>query len=825
MLQDLRHAARSLSHAGALPIVAVLTLAIGIGGVTAMFTIVNKVVMNPLPFRDSDRLVLIWGSKPHEGQPELPFSQPDFEDLRGQARSFDALGAWALGRGNLTGTSEAEQIQWAVVTANLFDVLGTTPALGRSFQAQEDRPGSAPIAIITHSLWQRRFAMSPDIVGRTLMLDNRALEVVGVLPAGFSFLTFPSKTDVWLPLGADPFDGRRFARGARSMGVLGRLKPGVSLVDARAEGDTIAAGLAKGYPFFNTGRRFALVPLEQQVVREVQSGALALFGAVACVLFIACANVSSLMLARASGRRGDFLIRSALGASRWRLLRHQMAESVLLSGMGGAAGLLLAVWLVDLLVKLPYRSDSLYVPFAVARESIGVDLTALAFTTAVTIGSALLFSLAPALRHWRPRPVDILRAGTRATADRPQRRVRAVLVVGEVALALVLLVAAGLMIRSVMHLKGVDPGFSPSGILSMQVALSRSTYGSLARQSAFYNDALERVRALPGVTGAAACEYLPFSGIDGSTGFYVEGRPAPARGDEQQAHYRGISADYFAVMGMRIAQGRSFTFNDDAGSAKVAIINEAMARRFWPGENPVGRRMALDFETLKFFRDRPPVRDIPAGMREIVGIVKDIRHSSLQKAPVPEMYVPFAQRSVTDMTLVIRTEGDPLALAGPVRGVVRSIDPNQPVGHIETMSDLVSGSIAQPRSNSLLLSAFAAVALTLAMIGVFGLLAYDVAQRTQELGIRLALGGQPSDVRALILKNGLRLVVTGLLIGIPGAIIAGTWLNSVLFQVAPTDLVTLGASVGTLLVVSLLACSIPARRATRIDPMVALRTE
>ena len=825
MLQDIRHAAHSLRRAGALPFVAILTLAIGIGGVAAMFTIVNRVVLNPLPFRDQDRLVLIWGSKPQDNQPELPFSQPDFDDLRAQAHAFDAIGAWAPGRGNLTQSGEAEQIQWAVVTANLFDVLGISPAIGRSFHAQEDRPGTPPMAVISHSLWQRKFGAAPDIVGRTLVLDNRTLEIVGILPSDFSFLTYPSKTEVWIPLGADPSDGRRFNRGGRSMGVLGRLRRGVTLVEARAEADTIAAGLATAHPFFNTGRRFAVVPLGEQVARDVRTGALALFGAVACVLFIACANVSGLMLARATGQHRDLLIRAALGASRWRLLRLQLAESLLLSAAGGAGGLLLAVWLVDVLVRLPYRSDSLYVPYAVARESIGIDLSALAFTMAVTLGSAVLFSLVPALRQRQPRHQDVLRAGTRATAERPQRRLRAMLVVAEVALALVLLVAAGLMIRSLMHLRSVDPGFSPTGVLSVQVTLARSAYGSPARQAQFYGEALERLRALPGVTGAAASEYLPFSGIEPRTGFFIEGRPAPARGDQLQVHYRSISPGYFDVMGIAIASGRGFTNDDRADGLKVAVINETMAGIYWPGENPVGRRLALDFETLRYFRDRPPERNIAAGMREIVGVIKDIRSSSLQIQPVPEMYTPYSQQSVTDMTLVARTAGDPLALAAPVRDLIRTIDPTQPVGHIETVSGLLASSIAQPRANSALLAAFALVALTLAMIGVFGLLAYDVAQRTPELGIRLALGGQPRDLRALILRSGLRLVLVGLLLGTPAAIATGTWIGSVLFQVSPADPVTLITSAGILVFVSLVACGIPARRATRIDPMVALRTE
>jgi putative ABC transport system permease protein len=825
MLQDLRHAARSLRHAGALPIVAVLTLAIGIGGVSAMFSVVNRLVLDPLPFRDGDRLVLVWGSKPQDGQPEIPFSQPDFEDLRQQARTLDAVGGWALGRGNVTGTAEPEQVQWAVVTANLFGMLGVTPQLGRSFDASEDRPGAAPVAIITHALWQRRFGGAPDVLDRTVILDNRALQVVGVLQPDFSFLTFPSATDVWMPLGADPSQGRRFTRGGRSMGVLGRLRSGKTLADARAEGDAIAAALASAHPFFNTGRRISIVPLREQVAREARGTGYALFGAVVCVLLIACANVSSLMLARAAGRQRDFLIRSALGASRWRLVRHQLAESLLISIAGGGAGLLLSVWLIELLASFPYRTDSLFVPFAVARDTLGIDAAALAFTMLVTMGSALVFSLGPALRHWAPRQPAMLVASAGATADRPQRRFRAVLVAGEVALAVVLLASAGLMLKSTALLQRVDPGFSSAGVLSLQMTLSRSSYSTPARRAAFYGEALERLHLLPGVTGAAAAEYLPFSGIDGRTGFFIDGRPEPARADQQQTHYRSVSAGYFDVMGMRIAAGRGFTTDDRPGGARVAVINETMARTFWPGENPLGRRIALDFETMRFFSDRPPTLNIPEGMRVIVGIVSDIRHNSLQSAAQPEMYVPFTQKPVADMTIVLRSDGDPLALATPARDVIRAIDALQPVAHIEAISNLVSRSTAQSRASSWMLSGFAAVALTLAMIGVFGLLAHDVALRTRELGIRLALGGRPRDVRWLVLKNGLQLVAAGLLAGLPIAVAAGRWLATVLFQVSATDPLTMGGAVAAVVLVSVVACAIPARRATGIDPTLALRAE
>ena len=825
MIQDLRHAARSLRHAGMLPIIAVLTLAIGIGGVAAMFTILNQVVLNPLPFHQSERLVLIWGSKPQDNLPELMFSQPDFQDVRTQARSFAAIGAWAPGRGNLTGTGEPEQVQWAVITSNLFDVLGVTPAAGRTFTAAEERPGTPPVAIITHALWQRRFDSAPDVVGRTVIVDNRPHEIVGVLPRDFSFVTFPARTDVWIPLGADPFDGRRFARGARSMGVLARLRPDVTLAQARAEGDTIAAGLAAAYPFFNTGRRFAIVPLRDQVGREARDGALILFAAVGCVLFIACANVSSLMLARATTKQRDVQIRAALGASRWRVLRLQLAESLLIAGTGGAGGLLLAVWLIDLVARIPYRTDSLYIPYAVARDTLHIDPVALTFTLLVTAASALLFSVAPTLRHWKPRHADVLRAGTRATADRSQRRAGAVLVVGEVALALVLLVSAGLMLRSLMRLQQVDPGFSTDKALSLQLALSPSAYPTPDARAQFFTEALQRLEALPGVTGVAGSQFMPFSGVDGWTGFFIEGRPDPARGDQQQTHYRTVTGNYFEVMNIDVVAGRGFTPADRGGAAKVTIINEAMARTFWPGENPVGQRIALDFETMQFYPDRPPTRNVNAGMREIVGVARDIRHNSLRLGPLPEMYTPLLQRPVPDMTLVVRTATDPLTLAAASREAIRSVDPNQPVADIETVSGLVARSIAQPRANSLIIATFASVAVILAMIGIFGLVAHDVSQRTRELGIRLALGEQPSGIRALVVGDGLKLVVIGLFLGIPAALAAGRWLNSLLFNISPADPLTLAGAAATLMAVSLVACAIPARRATRIDPIETLRSE
>jgi putative ABC transport system permease protein len=825
MFQDLRYASRGLLRAPGFTLVAVLTLALGIGATSAMFTVVNRVVLDPLPFARADRLVLVWGSKPQEGQLELPFSQPDFEDLRAESQSFHGLAAWALGRGNVTGQTDAEQVQFAVVTGNFLEVLGVRPALGRTLTAAEERPGTPPVALISHALWQRRFAASPDALGATLTLDGRAVQIVGVLPAAFSFLTFPAATDVWMPLGADPFDGRRFARGARSMGVLGRLKDGVTLGQARAEAAGVAAGLAARHPRFNTGRLFTLVPLRDQVVRGVKDAALVLLAAVSLVLLIACANVASLQLARATGRQRELTIRAALGASRRRLIRHQLAESAVLAAAGGGAGILLASWLVDLLVTIPYRTDTLFIPYAVPKSAIGVDGFVLVFTAALTFATAFVFGLVPAWTASRPRVTDALRAGGRATPGGRQQGARAALVVTEVALALVLLVTAGLTVRSFLRLQQVDPGFSPSGVLSLQMTLSRGRYAEPAAIAGFYSEALDGLRALPGVVGAGAVEYLPLSGLDGSSGFYVDGRPAPARADEQQTHYRSVAGDYFSVMGIELAAGRRFSDRDAAGAARVAIVNETMARQYWPGENALGRRVALDFETMKFHRDRAPDIDIPSGMREIVGIVRDIRHGSLRSTPVPELYMPYQQRPTGDMTLVLRSSGDPLALAAPAREVIRRIDPNQPIAHVETLSDLLAASLAPPRTNFVLLSVFAAVALVLAMVGVYGLLSHAVVQRTPELGIRLALGGQPNDIRLLILRQGLRLVLAGVLVGVPAALALGHALRTLLFGVAPTDAVTLLGASATLVAVAAIACYVPARRATRVDPMTALRSE
>jgi putative ABC transport system permease protein len=826
MLTDFRQATRGLMRSPGFTATAVLTLALGIGGSAAMFTIVNRVVLNPLPFPDAHRLVLLWGSKPHEGQPEIPFSQPDFEDLRARATRFDGIGAWALGRGTVSG-GEPEYVQYAVVTANLLQLLSVEPQLGRGFTESQDAPGTRALAVISHGLWQRRFGGSRGAVGATVTLDDRALEIIGVLPSRFSFLTFPAETDIWLPLGADPSNGRRYARGARSMGVLARLRRGVSLAAARGEVDTIASGLAATHPRFNTGRRIVMVPLSEQVSRGVRDGTLVLLAAVVCVLLIGCANVAGLLLARGSTRQRELTIRAALGASRERLLRFQLTESIVLASIGGAAGLLLGVWVLDLLLQLPLRTDSLFVPYSVPRQSIQLDPAAVGFTAAITAITAVLFGLLPAWPAARAAASDdtALRGGMRTTSGRRQHRARAGLVIAEVAVAVMLLVSAGLLLRAFARVSATDPGFRPDRILSMEIALSRTAYAQPERATGFFRESLERLSTLPAVQRAAAVEYLPMSGLDSSSGFYIDGRPAPDRADEQRTHFRSISSEYFAVMGIPLIAGRPFSDRDDSSAARVAIINETMARRYWPGENAIGKRLALDLETMRFFPNRPPTVDIPSGMREIVGIVRDVRHESLNAAAVPELYVPYLQRSVTNMTLVLRTSTDETALIGPARAAIREVDPDQPIARVDTLSNLVRSSIAQPRANSVLLSCFAGIAVLLSVIGIYGLLAFAVSQRTSELGIRLALGGQPSDILRMVLTDGARLVFAGIVLGIPLAILAATGLRRLLFGIQPFDVSTLAGAVLLMLVAGVGASYLPARRATRVDPIAALRAE
>jgi len=601
----------------------------------------------------------------------------------------------------------------------------------------------------------------------------------------------------------------------------------VTIAQAQGELETIASRLAQTYPGDNRGRGFLVMSLREQSVKDLRPAILVLLGAVGFVLLIACANVANLLLARATARHREMAIRAALGAGRGRLVRQLLTEHAVLGIAGGGCGLLLATWGIDLLAVIPGTVPSLFVPYTMTRSDIAIDRVVLMFTAALSLVTAFVFGVTPALEASRLELAASLKTsgGGSAAGSRRQSRMRASLVVAEVALSVTLLIGAGLLLRAFVQLQRVDLGFRPEHVLSFDVSLPGSKYPAPPQTSAFFDRVLERLRALGGVTAAGASEFLPLSGADSATPFFVDGRPRPAPGDEQKAHYRSVTADYMRALGISLVSGRLLSDRDAADSPHVALVNETMARQYWRGQNPIGQRMAITLEALRFRPDGPPTLDIASSMREIVGIVADVRHNGLQKDPVPEVYLPFVQRPVRSMTVVLRTRSDPLAVARDARHVVTAIDPDQPIANVNSVADLVSASIAQPRFNVLLLSAFAAVAVILAVVGVYGVMSYSVALRTREIGVRIALGGQARDIARLIVRQGMRVALTGLAIGLVGALALGRVMSGLLFGVTATDPVTFAAAGVVLAAVALPACYLPARRAMRIDPVDALRNE
>ncbi|HKQ52489.1 MAG TPA: ABC transporter permease [Pyrinomonadaceae bacterium] len=804
LAQDLRYAVRMLIKRPGFTAVAVLTLALGIGANSAIFSVVNAVLLRPLPFAEPDRLVYAEGGDLRDGSKAGSISPPDFLDYREQNHVFERLAAFMPMSFTVTGDGSAsERVSAALVSHGFFETLGTMPLPGgRTFLAEEELDGRNTVAILSYGLWQRRYAGDPKIVGKTIAVNGETATIVGVMPQGFEY---PREAQLWYPI---PFKGpetstRRF----HFLRGVGLLKPGVTLAQAQADINSIARQLERQYPESNTNFSMGLTLLTEWTVGEMRPTLLILLAAVGFVLLIACANVANLSLARGASRAREVAIRSALGASRGRVVRQLLTESVVTALVGGALGLLLAMWGVDLLVSLS--------PENLPRvKEVTTDWRVLGFTLVVSVLTGVMFGLFPALATSKTNLTETLKEGGRGAAGAGRQRLRGLLVVAEVALSLVLLVGAGLLVKSFLRLSSVDVGFVPTNVLSMQLSLPPTNYSDPRRRANFYDQLAGRLESLPGVQAAGTVSELPLSGQENDTFFNIEGKPAAAFGStENDANIRGISPAYFHALGVPLVKGRFFEQRDNMDSPKVVIVNDSFVKRYLPGEEALGKHLIIDYGPEPF-------------KAEIVGVVGGIRHSSLAQAePSAEMYVSVLQAPSFRTNLVVRAAGDPVQLTAAIRSEVQALDKDLPIYNVKTMEQHISASAAQPRFRTLLLGIFACVALVLAGIGIYGVISYSVTQRTHEIGLRVALGAQRGDVLRLVVWQGMRMALVGICLGVAGAFVVTRVMSSFLFGVSATDSLTFVGVSLLLAVVSFLACYLPARRATKVDPMVALRYE
>ncbi|HXM32721.1 MAG TPA: ABC transporter permease [Chthoniobacterales bacterium] len=802
-MADLRYAIRMLAKSPAFSLIAILTLGLAIGANSAIFSVVNAVLLRPLPYPHSEQLVRVFGKQP---QLDLaPNSPANFLEWKEENQVFERIGTY-VGQGfNLLGGDKPERVIGARVSADLLQLLDVQPALGRLFTNDEDQEGRGQVVILSHDFWRNRFGGDANTVRQTITLNDRPYTVIGIMPAGFAFPS--TRTQVWVPVAFNAAE--RKTRDTNFIDVVARLKPGVSIEQARANMNAVARSQTERYPKTNTGIGVKVVSLQEHTVGDVRPMLVVLLGAVAFVLLIACANMANLLLARAAARQREMAIRGALGASRSRVVRLLLTESVLLAVVGGAVGLLIAIWSLDLLVSLK--------PANLPRlAEIGVNRTVFLFTLAVSVLTGLLFGVAPALQVSKMDLNEGLKESSHGGTDSPRRqRMRALLVVSEVALSLVLLVGAGLMIRSFSRLLAVDPGFKADHVLTAFVSLPVSKYPKREEQTAFFDRLLERLRIVPGVSAAGLVTDIPLYG-GSSTGFDVEGHPEAAPGTRPMTDYRLINSDYFSAMGMKLVKGRAFSRYDTEAAPGVVIINETMAARYFAGEDPIGRRLDLSGD--------------PKDLREVVGVVGDVRNYGVDAEVKPEVYVPFLQSApgylssvVSALTIVVRSAIEPTALAAALREQVQALDKDQPVSEIRTMEWYLGDSMAQRRFNMLLLGAFAGLALVLAAVGIYGVIAYTVTQRTHEMGIRIALGAKGGDILRLVFGNAMATTLTGIALGLGAAFALTRLLRSLLYQVSPTDPVVFAAIPLLLLSVAVIATYLPARRAMKVDPITALR--
>ena len=803
LLHDLRYAARMQLKNPAFTIVAVIALALGIGANTAIFSVVNTVLLRPLPYKDPERLVMVWEDATKAGYPRDVPTTANYIDWRDQNQVFESMAAMSYDNFNLTGAGDPERLDGTRVSASLFQLLGVDPQIGRVFTAAEDQPGSERVVLLSYGVWQRRFAGDPGIVGKAISLNGASYTVVGVMPARFQFPFIDDQ--VWVPIAFTPQQAAD--RTTHYLRVFARLKPGVTLSQAQTEMSTIATRLQQQYPQSNTDVGAAVTLLQEWGLSDIRPALLILLGSVAMVLLIACANVANLLLARAAVRQKEIAVRVALGARRQRLIRQFLTESLMLSTMGGIVGLAIAYGGLILL-----RS---FIPanIAEARE-ISIGFKVLGFTLLVSVATGVIFGLAPAIQAARFNQIETLKEGGRdAATGSSGKRLRSLLVTVEVAISLVLLIGAGLLINSFLRLRNVDPGFRVDNLLTMKIVLSEPKYREAEKRSAFYEELAQRVEALAGVRSAAVTNSLPLYALGNSITMVFEGRPEPPPGQEPIIGVRIISPEYFDTMGIPLLKGRQLTEQDTRTSPNVVVISEAMARRYWPNEDAIGKRIA-------FGRVQKPEDWI-----QVIGVVKDVRQT-LTTDTKPQMYFSHLQMDFyPPEDLVVRTDVDPASMASTVRNAVWGIDKDQPVSNIRTMQEILADSIARERFSMLLLAIFASVALVLAVVGIYGVMSYSVAQRTHEIGIRMALGAQTGAVLKLAVSYGMKLVIIGIVVGLVTAFALTRVMSTLLFGVTATDPTTFTLIPLLFVCVAAIASYIPARRATKVDPLVALRYE
>ena len=802
LLQDFRFAIRLLLKQPGHTAVAVIVLGLGIGATTVIFSVINAMLLRPLPYPDSQRIVLLSESSPSQGLEFKALSYPNFIDWRDRSQVFESVGAFRERGFVLTEVDEPERVEGASVSADTFKVLGVQPMLGRLFLPEEDQPGGNPVVILGHGLWQRRFGADRNILDQTVIVQGQKRTVVGVMPPDFKF---PNVGEMWVPLA---LSSARESRDAHNLIALARLKEGVSVEQARAEMQTIAAELEKQYPANNSGSTALLMPYHEVLVRDLKQLLMILLAAVGAVLLIVCANTASLLLARAVGREKEIAVRLALGATRGRLIRQLLTESTLLALAGGLVGIGLAYLGVELILAL----IAIPLPFWLR---IGIDWQVLGFTLIVSVLTGIIFGLAPALQASNPHLSETLKEGTKGSVSVGGRsRLGSLLVVFEMALCVILLIAAGLVIESFLRLKNVDTGYDPTNVLTVYLGLSPAKYPQAPERVNFFQEVVNRTNSLPGVISSGGISNLPLGTVPWGKGFTIEGQAAPETEALPIAHYRVVTLDYLKTMGITLLSGREFNEQDAGNAPGVAIISETMANQYWPDGNAIGQRIRFG---------RPG--DKNAAVVTIVGVVEDVKNDGLDSLVKPCVYVPHAQDPVGFMTLVVRSASDPRGLVNPVRQEVRALDKDLPLYNVKTMQQIVTENYWQKRFSTTMLSIFAAIALILASVGVYGVISYSVRRRKHEIGVRMALGAQPRDVLALVVKQGMILAAVGVVIGLIGAGILSRLLSNLLFGVSATDPVIFIAAPGALVLVAFISTFIPAYSATKVDPMLALRAE